>query len=139
MCVPSAKISLPFRLRLTSGKPNVRNDRRGKVPKGVQRVGHEKVLDGEDPEHGRRDSRDEVILVKVLVGPLGRKLSHSTDRPIALLVVEPFGGSIEETCFSACGMRSRQRSLSLRIIRQEEVDEDPDDDSRDAFEDESAA
>jgi hypothetical protein len=36
-------------------------------------------------------------------------------------------------------MRSRQGNISLRIIRQEEVDEDPDDDSRDTFEDEPAA
>lgn len=80
-------------LTLVACKPHRLHERRRKVAESIQRVCHEKVAEGEDPEHGRFQSRDEVGFVKVLVCSFRCIRSHTGDSPLALLGGEELGGS----------------------------------------------
>lgn len=89
----------------------------GPGAEGRQYARHEEVAEGECPELPSADSPDEVGLVKVLVGPLGRKVAHAVDGKLAFVLREEFGGFGE--------------------IGEVEPDEDADNNGRCTFEDEA--
>jgi hypothetical protein len=89
----------------------------GPGAEGRQYARHEEVAEGKSPELPSADSPDEVGLVKVLVGSLGRKVAHAVDGKLAFILRQELGGFGE--------------------VGKVEPDENADNDGRCAFEDES--
>ena len=65
------------------------DDRGGKVPESIKRVGHEEVLDGEEPEEGLHDGLLGDLAVPVLVAHRGSVGAKALDGECSLLGGEP--------------------------------------------------